>query len=181
MTATAGAMNLVKLTSVSYANVDGTETSAPSTLKQFLASEIQQGKFNFDDPAVSTTQEYAADGTTYRSREGNATTSASLSLHSVTLERASEFLKGTFAAGVSGTTPASIKTIGNEIVSNKYIKIVGLNNSNQIVTYTFANAKITTSQSGNIDQAQETVPLLIKCEGLLHSGLGYTIERDVAY
>lgn len=178
--ATAGAMNLVELTSVSYINVNGTETVEPTTgLKEMTASEIQQGKFNFDDPAVSTTEEYAADGTTYRSREGNSTPSVSLSLHSVTLEKAADFLKGSYTAA-AGENPASIDTIGNEIVSNKYIKVVGLNSLNQVVTYILYNAKITTSQSGNIDKAQEVVPLLIKGLAMYHPGLGKTLRRQVA-
>lgn len=181
MAATEGPMNLVKLTKVSFADVTGLETEAPTTLVDLLASEIQQGKFNWDNPAASATPEYAADGTTYRSRNGNKTISASISLHSALLSTAQKFQPGTYTAGTAGTTPSKFISKGNEVVSNKYMVVTGLNIVNQIVTYILYNAHVVDSQSGNMDDAQETVPLTIKFEALFHKGLGATYEQNVAF
>ena len=176
-----GPMNLVKLTKVGYADVTGLETVAPTTLAELTAGEIQQGKFNWDNPAASVTQEYAADGTTYRSRKGSRTTSATLSLHSVLLSTAKNFIPGTYTQGVADSTPSKFVSIGNEIVSNKYIEVEGLNNVNQTVKYILYNAHVIDSQSGNIDEAQETVPLTIKFDALYHKGLNGTYEQDVSF
>ncbi len=181
MAAIAGPINLVKITKFEYADVTGLETEAPTTFTELLPTEMASGKANYDRPAASETAEYDEAGNQIRTRLGNISPSLSISLFAVSLSKAKDFLPGTYTAGTAGSTPDTFVFDESETVSNKYVKLTGLNRFGQTITITFYNAQVVSSMSGNMGKDSETVPLTIKFSSLYHDGLAGTGEINSAF
>lgn len=151
-----GIFNIVKISSISYADADTSLGVIPVMLTS-LTSLIKDGSVNCDFPEPSVTTEYdEINQGAFRVRTGAVQNKVSIDLVAAKGKELGKFWGKAF---VEGSTPTDADKImlGRSSAVNKYVKITGINTNGKEVTLELLNAKPVTSWSGNLGENQETL------------------------